>query len=212
MMLGARTGAWSGKRLPYDAEVEWIRSDRTAFVDTLIIPDDECGMFGSFISSHTYNQVIFGVREDSSDSRFTVGTTANQQYVGFNSSSGIGENFFCEENDVVYFEYNKNNSRALHWMNLTTSNEVVYPISGHLQTTYTRPIRALKGNWMGGILDQADIGMKVINFGITRGDAVAFDATAVRVGQVGAMYDRVSGELFFNAGMGTIIVGPDKTT
>ena len=35
------------------------------------------------------------------------------------------------------------------------------------------------------------------------------DFIPVRVGQVGYMYDRVSGQLFGNAGTGAFIVGPD---
>ena len=39
-----------------------------------------------------------------------------------------------------------------------------------------------------------------------------FDILPVRVGTVGYMYDRVSGELFGNSGTGDFVVGPDKTT
>lgn len=44
-----------------------------------------------------------------------------------------------------------------------------------------------------------------------------FDAIPVRFTNEngvseGAMYDRVSGQLFSNAGTGEFIVGPDKTT
>ena len=43
------------------------------------------------------------------------------------------------------------------------------------------------------------------------GDGVLLrDFIPVRVGQVGYMYDKVSGQLFGNAGTGDFIVGPDK--
>ena len=38
------------------------------------------------------------------------------------------------------------------------------------------------------------------------------DIIPVRVGDVGYLYDRVSGQLFGNSGTGEFIVGPDKTT
>ena len=38
-----------------------------------------------------------------------------------------------------------------------------------------------------------------------------FDLLPVRKGNIGYMYDRVSGELFGNAGTGDFIIGPDKT-
>ena len=34
MMLGARTAAWSGKQLPYDAEVEYLESSGTQWINT----------------------------------------------------------------------------------------------------------------------------------------------------------------------------------
>lgn len=40
---------------------------------------------------------------------------------------------------------------------------------------------------------------------------VYYDAVPVRVGQVGYMYDKVSGQLFGNAGTGDFIIGPDIT-
>ena len=39
-----------------------------------------------------------------------------------------------------------------------------------------------------------------------------FDFIPVRVGSIGYMYDRVSGQLFGNSGTGAFIIGPDKTT
>lgn len=40
-------------------------------------------------------------------------------------------------------------------------------------------------------------------------DGLTFDAIPVRVGNVGYMYDKVSGKLFGNAGTGDFILGPD---
>ena len=34
MMLGARTAAWGGKSLKYDAEVEYLESTGTQWIDT----------------------------------------------------------------------------------------------------------------------------------------------------------------------------------
>lgn len=40
MMLGARMAAWIGKRIPYDAEVEWIQGDNSSWIDLGISPHD----------------------------------------------------------------------------------------------------------------------------------------------------------------------------
>ena len=39
--------------------------------------------------------------------------------------------------------------------------------------------------------------------------SLAFDGTPVRVGQTGYLFDRVSGQLFGNAGTGSFVLGPD---
>ena len=41
MMLGARTAAWSDKQLPYDAEVEYLESTGTQWIDTGIIATED---------------------------------------------------------------------------------------------------------------------------------------------------------------------------
>ena len=45
---------------------------------------------------------------------------------------------------------------------------------------------------------------------IKDGDTVVFDAIPVRVGTTGYLYDKISGQLFGNAGTGSFILGPDK--
>ena len=46
---------------------------------------------------------------------------------------------------------------------------------------------------------------------LEKSGVVVIDAIPVRVGDVGYMYDRVSGQLFGNQGTGDFIIGPDKT-
>jgi hypothetical protein len=53
-----------------------------------------------------------------------------------------------------------------------------------------------------------DIG-RIYYLKVLNGNQPVFDAIPVRVGQVGYMYDKVSGQLFGNAGTGDFILGPD---
>lgn len=46
-------------------------------------------------------------------------------------------------------------------------------------------------------------------FKIYKDDMIVFDLIPVRVGDVGYMYDKVSGKLFGNAGTGAFVLGPD---
>ena len=51
--------------------------------------------------------------------------------------------------------------------------------------------------------------MQLKSFKITQGGRTAFDGTPVRIGSVGYLLDKVSGQLFGNLGTGSFIVGPD---
>lgn len=46
----------------------------------------------------------------------------------------------------------------------------------------------------------------------TKNGTVVCDLIPVRVGQVGYLYDKVSGKLFGNSGTGSLILGPDKAS
>ena len=52
--------------------------------------------------------------------------------------------------------------------------------------------------------------VRVYAFRIKTGDTNEIDMCPVRVGDVGAMYDTVSEELFYNQGSGEFLIGPDK--
>ena len=53
--------------------------------------------------------------------------------------------------------------------------------------------------------------MRLYNSVFRDGSELIADFACVRIGDEGAMYDRVSGQLFGNAGTGAFVIGPDKT-
>ena len=48
MMLGARTGAWSGKRLPYDAKVKYLENQDAQYIDSGIELSKDVGYVLNF--------------------------------------------------------------------------------------------------------------------------------------------------------------------
>ncbi len=50
---------------------------------------------------------------------------------------------------------------------------------------------------------------RIWSFSVTRNGALLLDMIPVRVGQVGYMYDKVSGQLYANSGSGDFILGND---
>lgn len=60
MMLGARTAAWSGEALPYDAEVEYLESTGTQWIDTGIIATENTRIKATLMTLSTGNKNWFG--------------------------------------------------------------------------------------------------------------------------------------------------------
>lgn len=58
-------------------------------------------------------------------------------------------------------------------------------------------------------LDIGFIYSKIYSFRLDKGGIPQLDLIPVRIGDEGFMYDRVSGKLFGNAGIGRFILGPD---
>ena len=54
--------------------------------------------------------------------------------------------------------------------------------------------------------------LKTVHIKIQMGDNHVRDFIPVRKDGVGYMYDKISGQLFGNAGTGAFVIGPDKTT
>lgn len=59
-MLGARTAAWSGEALPYDAEVEYLESTGTQWIDTGIIATENTRIKATLMTLSTGNKNWFG--------------------------------------------------------------------------------------------------------------------------------------------------------
>ena len=180
-----------GGTLPYDSKIEYIESTGTQWIDTGINLRQKVVMTAnvSRTKSITTNSMVFGAYYDSSAPKF-------QLYI--NSSN--------------------------KWSNASSSNYSYYEITAggtvSLNTKYT-PIVAAKAeqasdatiyifarNNDGGSMLPID-GLRLYGAYITSGGLVVRDFIPVRVGQVGCLYDRVSGTLFRNAGTGSFILGND---
>ena len=202
MMLGARTAAWakSGAPLPYDAEVEYLESTGTQFIDT-----------GAIIK---YSDVAEAVA--SSNNRGSIFGYANfQKQQRFNVTGGSGK-----------FSYAYLGQSNTSFGNTITSYDTKYKfalgdgkfiIDGTIVGTKEYTDETLDGSlvlFARKIYAQIDdylVG-KIYSFSVKRNGVKIFDYIPVRVGTVGYMYDRVSGEFVGNLGTGDLVVGPDKTT
>ena len=207
MMLGARMAAWSGKPLPYDAEVEYLESTGTQWIDTgVIIPPDVDFEFTGSIVRYVTNGCVFG-----ESYQFTWG------------QSNPGYALVIAQNEKIYLRYGNSTSTAVGLSDIGFANTFTaclegntFKVNGLLVGTvdrissFDRPVSSM------GVFRRKFVGGGNSTFSVIRINnlkfGTLFDFIPVRVGTVGHLYDRVSGQLFGNSGNGDFIIGSDKTT
>ena len=206
-MLGARGIAMGGKRLPFDAEVEYIESTGTQWIDTgRPIPSDF--WFDATIDiTGTDNafKTLLGARIGSgnrdyqfsfqgADNRFLAryGTADSQAYVPLQTGM---TRIRVESGGKLYI-----NESFVRQLGVASPSDLL-----------NMYIFALNDN--GAASQKAKyIRLYSLKYGGTNEahDLIPVRFTNEQGVSEGAMYDRVSGELFGNQGTGSFIIGPDK--
>ena len=192
MMLGARTAAWSGKALPYDAEVEWLEFEKGPIIQTGVVG---CCIFKAGIKSSPGRKIV----------GYNLARTYFQHYNEYSLYNGEaikGISPFVY-NDIVYATSLTPPKQYLQIGEFIEEFNVIDDISN---TQFNIEILLSKGGhqqWKYAIFEQEDSVVR---------DFIPVRFTNERGETEGAMYDRVSSQLFRNSGTGAFIIGPDKTT
>ena len=213
MMLGARTAAWSGNNLPYDAEVEWVQSDGHSFFDTKISGSSEVSIDMDFMlkvgNNTSQNCVIFGSRMANGVMQYVLlSSHKNGSGVwGYGTDTSGRYRYGWLDSTVDFERFNFNNTVKHNVMLVNGTNEIVVENSSfdNLLNLY---IFAWNSN--GSKTFQNPDRCRFCGGRIYLSGELVRDYKIVRVGNVGCLYDRVSGKLFGNAGTGAFIIGPDK--
>lgn len=194
------------KALPYDAEIEYLESTGTQWIDT-------------GIACRSYDGI---------SAKFQV----NGRQMGYNAYFffGQGINVFKENIEVFTAITNTKVSFCLQgYTDVTLDYTNVFNVDVENKiATFTDELGQVMG-----VADRSDVGdytasytmavfathrasilrkgnVRCFKFQIIQDSAIVIDLIPVRVGQVGYMYDKVSGQLFGNAGTGDFILGNDK--
>ena len=210
MMLGARTAAWSGKSLPYDAEVEYLESTGKEWIDTGVIP----------VVGYTYNirfqstgivehGYLFGVnwKDDDGVTKF-LGLRRFQAQARFQALGFYIGNVPYEEGLDYDIVINGGNNGTQNIFKLSDGRS--FSINGQITNTPTSPMYLLAVNNLYGAAYKNKV--HLYSFSIEKSGDKIMDLIPVRKRSIGYMYDRVSGKLFGNQGTGAFIIGLDKTT
>lgn len=202
------------KALPYDAEVEWIGLNLKKQKQYFKF-DSVPGFNGSNIG---YTDVIdlklksiFNKPQNGRNFIATLGTDAYFHYTEINNSKIGG---YAYNKIIGLFDYVEDIPIEI---DMRVSNNSFYAefVQEEQRNTlsYAEKSKKVVPVIVGALTNSPNYlsaKQKIIWIKIEVNGVITFDSIPVRVGQVGYMYDRVSGQLFGNAGTGQFILGPDK--
>lgn len=187
--------------LPYDAQVEYLQSSGTQYIDTGIIPNDNTGLHIRVSSSNTSDTYVVGLRNSSGNTRWCIGHASSGYYYAVNS---VSQRRYKLDPAEIYFNYL--NDKKFHVVDSTTGDGSI----GSLAFTPSYNIRLFGSAGM--VASYSKWSGKIYYVKITQGDALVMDLIPVRVGTVGYMYDKISKQLFGNDGTDSFTLGSDVTT
>lgn len=197
-----------GGTLPYDAKIEYLQGDGASYIDTGIVDKGQYKIVAQLSCTWptTSGQFtfIYGCCEGwSSKARVARIQQGSYFYLWYNdtekSSAKFTQTFFYIEDIPTAFNVN---GSAL-WSRSSATND------------NTRSIYVFACSYG----DRANFGnnaassasLKYYNFKVYNGNTLLINLIPVRVGTVGCMYDKISGNLFYNQGTGNFVLGPDVT-
>lgn len=197
MMMGIVSEPTPPTPLPYDAEVEYLENDGTQFIDTgIIINDTDVINCECMFLSRSADNFLFGSGSTSSSGGLWVELYNNNTwYVRFGSSTSANTTAVANINTLKNIVLKKNNFSVNGTRRLQPNYTSMPQITIKLFANNTNPASHVR----------------IYSFSIENGQGnKIIDFIPVRVGQVGYMYNRVSGSLFANLGTGDFILGNDK--
>lgn len=216
-MIYLREALMTGERLPYDAEVEYLESTGTQYVDTGYRMNNNCRI-ELLVSAETTTGIsrnVFGCRTSFASKNFSSNSVPLYGYtVDFNNSNTtayrvtvpVDTRFIAhivadKDERTIYNE----TTGATIATNATPCPDVfTCDYSAYLFHTSGSPFQShmMVGRmyfvkmWDNGVLVRDFIPVRFTNEnGVTEG----------------AMFDKVSGTLFRNAGTGAFVIGPDAS-
>lgn len=202
---------------PYDAEIEYLESTGEQFINTGIKWDDQFN-FEMIFSRRSLNEAgsLWGYR-------FVNAAVAigNMRFLFTSQEGRVGVRMGQSVKNTSVIFSQADNFYILKYVNKTLSykaensagpdiNVITLQNSDYYQTSNYGEIYILKTNTESFYsTDLVTLKGKIKKFTIEKNGDSVLDLIPVRKGQVGYMYDRVSNQIFGNAGSGSFILGPD---
>ena len=219
MMLGARTAAWakSGEPLPFDAEVAWLQSDGYSFFDTKIIGSSEVSIDLNFLlkvgNNTSQNCIFFGSRKENGVLQYVLlSSHKNGSGVwGFGTDPSGRYRYGWLDPTYDFERFNFNNTAKHNVMVVNGTKEIVAKNSSS-KFNNSQNLYICAWNSNGSKKFANPDRCRFCGGKIYLSGELVRDYKTVRVGNVGCLFDRVSKQIFPNAGTGAFIIGPDVDT
>ena len=202
-LLNRRRYMGGGSSLPYDAEVDYIESTGTQFIQLSFGFDSTDEIYTEFSvdTSQTSDKYMVCPKTwNNNSNRFAMGVHNNGRYTAAFGSVNTNSSSLTP---------NKTNRGYLH--NWQYKNLEFQITDMSLSKTYSASY------WGGTTTDlklfygyNSNTKGKMHTYKHVKNGVVVFDAISVRVGQVGYLYDKVSGQLFGSDGTSDFVAGPDS--
>jgi hypothetical protein len=185
--------------LPYDAEVEYLESTGTQYVDTGVHLNASSEFSARLSVTASGTQFIFGVYANTNN-QFATASASSGKWIFDCGMNRVSSSTAVQVGSIISMEA-KNRTLYIDGVSQGTSSATP-GLTGATALLFGWDRTALDGTKQGGKV-------RIYSASVTGADG-ARDFVPVRVGQVGYLYDRVSGTLFGNAGTGAFTIGPDK--
>lgn len=189
--------------LPYDAEVEYLQSTGTQYINT-----------GITIGTNTVVELKGQFTTQDSTYQTLVGSATSTDFgvmIGLQSGTGklyiqVGKNNYALTDGSqtglhTFIASVANSTQSLSVDGTSSSAAIVTPVSNMNMYLFARN-KSTVSNFAKA---------KIYYCKIWNGGTLVRDFIPVRVGQVGKMYDKVSGTFFSNIGSGSFTLGNDKS-
>ena len=199
--LGQKLVWQKASGLPYDAEVEYLESTGTQWIDTGVIAlADDSYDLDFWMASLNNSQTLFGAANDGARLA-TVWVTLGGaiRFGGGGTIAFDGSIWKVGDWNSLHSSYSTTILNGV-----SEVNSFPHPFK---DTVSTQNILLFKANGM----PQSTIKIRISNLRWYRNGVLVRDLISVRLGTEGAMYDRVSGQLFRNQGTGAFLWGSDAS-
>lgn len=191
---------------PYDSEIEYLQSSGGQYIDTGVecTSDLKVQFMAMFFS--TSNNAICGGISNASGSvyfrhHFTPNTNNDFYYIQINSSGNASIRIDASTN--TWYDVSIDPINGVGVVNGVQHKFTKLPAS---YTTYQNYFVFARKAQSGAIQSKSS---RFKSFKMWKNDILLRDFIPVRKGEIGYMYDKVSGQLFGNIGTGDFTLGAD---